>query len=309
MSKKIHDVIIIGGGPAGLTAALYASRAQLNPILIEGPEPGGQLTTTTDVENFPGFPDGILGPDLVNNMHKQSEKFGTEFITGNVSSVKKEKDLITFSVNNENYATRTLILATGASARLLGLDSEKRLMGRGASTCATCDGFFYREKTVAVIGGGDSACEEALFLTKFATKVTMIHRRDELRASKVMQERVFKNDKIEIIWDTGVEDFNGEKRLESVSLVNLKTEVRSKLYVDGAFLAIGHIPNTKFLEGLIETDEDGYIETRSPSSRTNVEGIFACGDVQDKKYKQAISAAGSGCIAALDAEHYLAELA
>lgn len=305
MNEPFENVVIVGGGPAGLTAALYASRAQLNPIVIEGPEPGGQLTTTTEVENFPGFPDAVMGPDLINNIHKQAERFGTRFVSGNVTSVTKQEGLLTLNVDNKPLQAKSLIVSTGASARLLGVENEKELVGRGVSTCATCDGFFYRQKEVVVIGGGDSACEEALFLTKFASKVTLIHRRNELRASKVMQERVFSNEKIDIIWDTIVNKFEGKEKLEYLELESTTTQEKIQYKVDGAFVAIGHTPNTDFIKEIIATDEDGYIITQPPSSKTNVEGIFACGDVQDRTYKQAITAAGSGCIAALDVEHYL----
>lgn len=308
-NNNVENVVIIGGGPAGLTAALYTSRAQLSPILIEGPEPGGQLTTTTEVENFPGFSDGILGPDLINNIHKQAEKFGTRYKSGVVTKVEKQDNLITINVDNEIIKTRSIIISTGASAKLLGLESEKLLMGRGLSTCATCDGFFYRDQEIAVIGGGDSACEEAFFLTRFASKVYLIHRRDSFKASKAMQEKVFQNDKIEIVYNSIVEDFLGTDKLESIKIKNVLDDSTSELTVSGAFVAIGHTPNTELIKDLVECDENGYIITNSPSSKTNSEGIFACGDVQDTTYKQAITAAGSGCVAALDAEHYLSNIA
>lgn len=306
MNDETRQVIIIGSGCAGLTAATYCARANLSPLVAEGLEPGGQLATTTMVENYPGFPEGIMGPDLIQNMKKQAQRFGAEFIMGGVSSVElRQKPLKVFAEGKE-FKTKALIIASGASARLIGLESERRLMGRGVSTCATCDGYFFRGQEVAVVGGGDTAMEESIFLTKFATKVTLVHRRDKLRASKVMQEKAFKNPKIEFIWDSIVEEIisaNGEG-VGGVRLKNLKTGQPSELSCGGVFIAIGHEPNTKLFAGQVEMDQKGYIITRE-GTRTNIEGVFACGDVQDHIYRQAVTAAGSGCMAAIDAEKYL----
>lgn len=306
MNDEIRQVIIIGSGCAGLTAAIYCARANLSPLVTEGLEPGGQLATTTMVENYPGFPEGIMGPDLIQDMKKQAQRFGAEFIMGGVSSVELGQKPLKVFAEGKEFKTKALIIASGASARLIGLESERRLMGRGVSTCATCDGYFFRGQEVAVVGGGDTAMEESIFLTKFATKVTVVHRRDKLRASKVMQEKAFKNPKIEFIWDSIVEEIisaNGEG-VGGVRLKNLKTGQPSQLSCGGVFIAIGHEPNTKLFAGQVEMDQKGYIITRE-GTRTNIEGVFACGDVQDHIYRQAVTAAGSGCMAAIDAEKYL----
>lgn len=310
MDSSIRDVVIIGSGPAGLTAALYAARGHLKPLIIEGLGAGGQLMLTTEVENFPGFRDGIMGPELMGHMRAQAARFGTEFITGDVQRVSLTSTPIAVATSEAEILTRTLIVATGASARLLGLPAERALMGHGVSTCATCDGFFFRGRPIAVVGGGDSALEEANFLTKFASKVTLIHRRDSLRASKVMQDRAFANPKIEFLWNTAVEDVKDvtQKSVSGLVLRNLKTDERSELAVDGLFVAIGHTPNTSLFRGQLDMDDNGYLLTRDGSSRTNLPGVFACGDVQDHVYRQAITAAGSGCMAALDAERHLAGL-
>lgn len=304
-----HEVIIIGSGPAGHTAAIYASRANLNPIILEGHEPGGQLTTTTDVENFPGFPDGIMGPDLMANMKKQAQRFGAEYITTTVTKVDLSKRPFHVVCENGNeYLAKTLIISTGASAKYLGLPNEKSLIGRGVSACATCDGFFYRGKNVFVVGGGDTAMEEASFLTKFATKVTVIHRRDTLRASKPMQQRAFDNPKIDFMWDSEVtEIIANDAGVHSLKIRNLKTNEEKTIEADGLFMGIGHTPNTGFLAGQINLDEHGFIKTMNGHPDTNVAGVFACGDVQDSYYRQAISAAGTGCMAAIRAERFLEE--
>ena len=305
MEKR--DVVIIGSGPAGHTAALYTSRADLKPIVIMGHEPGGQLTTTTDVENFPGFPEGVMGPDLMERMKAQAERFGTEYLTTNVNKVDLSKRPFKVHCENGNeYEAQTLIISTGASAKYLGLPNEKELIGRGVSACATCDGFFYRGKDVAVVGGGDTAMEEAMFLTKFATKVTIIHRRDSFRASKPMQDRVFKNEKIDILWDHEVcEILSDESGLTGIKVKSTKDDSISERKLDGLFMGIGHTPNTAFLEGQVEIDSHGFIITKGSHPDTNIPGVFACGDVQDSYYRQAISAAGSGCMAAMRAERFL----
>ena len=305
MEKR--DVVIIGSGPAGHTAALYTSRADLKPIVIMGHEPGGQLTTTTDVENFPGFPEGVMGPDLMERMKAQAERFGTEYLTTNVNKVDLSKRPFKVHCENGNeYEAQTLIISTGASAKYLGLPNEKELIGRGVSACATCDGFFYRGRDVAVVGGGDTAMEEAMFLTKFANKVTIIHRRDSFRASKPMQDRVFKNEKIDILWDHEVcEILSDESGLTGIKVKSTKDDSISERKLDGLFMGIGHTPNTAFLEGQVEIDSHGFIITKGSHPDTNIPGVFACGDVQDSYYRQAISAAGSGCMAAMRAERFL----
>jgi thioredoxin reductase (NADPH) len=302
----LRDVIVIGSGPAGLTAALYAARANLKPLIIEGLEAGGQLMLTTMVENFPGFREGIMGPDLMGQMREQAGRFGAEVIRGNVTSVDVRRTPFTVTTSDAEYTCRTLIIATGASAKLLGLPAERTLMGHGVSTCATCDGYFFRGKPIAVIGGGDSAMEEAVFLTKFASHVTVIHRRDALRASKIMQEKAFANPKISFEWNAGVEDIRDTGKGEVTTLVlrDNKTGATKELQVDGVFVAIGHTPNTKLFAGQLDMDPAGYLITHS-GTRTSVPGVFACGDVQDHVYRQAITAAGSGCMAAIDAEKYL----
>ena len=301
-----RNVIIIGSGPAGLTAALYSARANLTPLVIEGLEAGGQLMLTTLVENWPGHRDGIMGPDLMAEMRAQAERFGAEIIQGNVESVSLDGPPFRVKTADASYETRALIIATGATARLLGLPSERALIGRGVSTCATCDGFFFRGKPIAVVGGGDSAMEEAVFLTKFASHVTVIHRRDTLRASKIMQDKAFANPKISFEWNSEVEDVrdSGRGAVTSIEVRNSVTGQRKSLPVDGVFVAIGHTPNTGLFTGQLEMDANGYIKTHS-GSRTRIPGVFACGDVQDHVYRQAITAAGSGCMAAIDAERYL----
>jgi thioredoxin reductase (NADPH) len=301
-----HNVIIIGSGPAGLTAALYTARANLQPLLVEGLEAGGQLMITTMVENFPGFRDGIMGPDLMAEMRVQAERFGTTIIQGNVTAVDVCAAPILVKTSEAEYRTKTLIIATGASARLLGLPSERVLMGHGVSTCATCDGYFFRGQEIAVVGGGDSAMEEAVFLTKFASKVTLIHRREALRASKIMQDKARANRKIAWMLNTEVDEIRDHGRGEVTSILvrNNKTGERSEVRVAGVFVAIGHTPNTSLFRGQLEMDSNGYIITHD-GSKTSVPGVFACGDVQDHIYRQAITAAGSGCMAAIDAEHYL----
>ena len=300
-----RHVVILGSGCAGLTAAVYAARANLRPLLLDGHETGGQLSLTTDVENFPGFPKGILGPELIENMRQQAGRFGTDYLAGTATAadLSRRPFKITIDGEREIYA-KALIIASGASARLLGLPSERRLIGHGVSTCATCDGFFFKQREILVVGGGDSAVEEATFLTKFASKVTIVHRRDALRASKIMQDRAFKNPKIHFAWDSEVAEIHGVDKVEWVRLKNLKTGAATDMKVDGVFVAIGHVPNTKIFEGQIDMDKAGYIRTRE-GSRTNVAGVFAAGDCMDFVYRQAITAAGSGCKAAIDAERFL----
>jgi thioredoxin reductase (NADPH) len=306
-SHPDREVVIIGSGPAGLTAALYSARANLKPLLIEGLEAGGQLMLTTMVENWPGFRDGIMGPDLMTEMRVQAERFGTEVMQGNVASVDLRNRPFTVSLQDgRSITTAALIVATGASARWLDIGSDRKLSGHGVSTCATCDGYFFRGKPIAVIGGGDSAMEEAIYLTKFASKVIVIHRRDTLRASKIMQDKAFANAKIEFVWDSEVIDVNDLAKGEVTGVVvrNLKTGATSHIALDGVFIAIGHTPNTALFRGQIDLDPSGYIVTHG-GTRTNVPGVFAAGDVQDHVYRQAVTAAGSGCMAAIDAERYL----
>ena len=304
-----RNVIIIGSGPAGLTAALYSARANLKPLVIEGIEAGGQLMLTTLVENWPGFRDGIMGPDLMAEMRVQAERFGAEIIRGQVGAVDLGSSPFTVRTSEAEYTSRSLIIATGATARLLGLPSERGLLGHGVSTCATCDGYFFRNEEIAVVGGGDSAMEEAIFLTKFASHVTVIHRRDTLRASKIMQDKAFANPKISFEWNTDVDDITdiGKGEVTGMVLRNNKTGVRKEMPIEGVFVAIGHTPNTSLFKDQIELDPNGYIVTHM-GSRTSVRGVFACGDVQDPVYRQAITAAGTGCMAAMDAEHFLDEL-
>ena len=310
-----RKVIIIGSGPAGLTAAIYTSRANLEPLLIEGEpssnsdQPGGQLMLTTDVENFPGFPTGIMGPELMANFREQAARFGTEILTSKVSKVdlsqRPFKVWIGDSTAEPTYLAESIIVSTGAQSLMLGREAEKRLLGHGLSTCATCDGFFFRNQDIAVVGGGDSAVEEAMFLSRFAATVTIIHRRDELRASKIMQDRAHENPKIKFIWNTVVEDILGESSVEGLALRNLLTEERSTVGFTGVFVAIGHRPSTDLFKGQLDLKENGYLITQGSSSKTNIEGVFASGDVQDDYYRQAITAAGSGCMAAIDAERFL----
>ena len=304
--EDIRDVVIIGSGCAGHTAALYTARANLKPLVLEGHEPGGQLSLTTLVENFPGFPEGIQGPELIENMRKQAGRFGAQYQLGHVVSADLGKRPFALNLGKETIHARTLIIASGASARWLGLPSEQALIGHGVSSCATCDGFFFSGKEIAVIGGGDSAMEEAIFLTRFATKVTLIHRRDQFRASKIMLDRAQQHKKIEFLTDTLVEDVNdvSKKEVTSLKLRNLKTDKRWDLPTSAMFLGIGHIPNAKMFEGQLETDADGYLVTTS-NIFTRVPGVYACGDVQDRRYRQAITAAGTGCMAALEAERFL----
>lgn len=305
---EMENVLIIGSGPAGDTAALYAARAELNPLVIDGIQPGGQLTITTDVENYPGFPDGIQGPDLMMNFRAQAERFGARYLSGNVTSVDFSSRPFKVIVDEESeYSARSVIIASGATARFLGIPGELDLMGRGVSACATCDGFFFRDKELIVVGGGDTAMEESTFLTKFASKVHVVHRRDSLRASKVMQDRAISNPKISFIWDSVVEEVLGvsEGEVKGVLLKNLKTDEVIEKSVDGVFMAIGHKPNTEPFLGQLDVNESGYIITND-GTKTSVPGVFACGDVQDWIYRQAITAAGTGCMAAIDVEHFLA---
>lgn len=301
----MHNVVIIGSGPAGLTAAIYTARANLAPLMIEGSQAGGQLTLTTDVENFPGFPQGIMGPQLIQDMRAQAKRFGTVFQTADVTKVDLSRRPFAVTINEEEtIQARSLIISTGASANLLGLDSESRLLGHGVSTCATCDGFFFRGQPIVVIGGGDSAMEEATFLTKFASHVTIVHRRDKLRASKIMQDKAMKNDKISFRWNSMVEEVLGDDVVTGLRLRDAVTNDTTTLDCKGVFVAIGHTPNTQLFRGQIDTDANGYIQT-SHGTATNVPGVFAAGDVQDPHYRQAITAAGTGCMAAMDAERFL----
>ena len=300
------DLAIIGSGPAGYTAGIYASRASLKPVLFEGLESGGQLMLTTDVENYPGFDSGIMGPDLMQIFKKQAEKFGTEIKTETINSIKKIDGGFILKSAKDSYEFKSVIISSGASAKWLDVKGEKELQGHGVSACATCDGFFFKEKEVVVVGGGDSAMEEALFLTKFATKVYIVHRRDSFRASKIMQDRVLGNDKIEVLWNKEVTEIHGSESVESVSLSDTKDGSSSELNIDGVFMAIGHTPNVDFLDGLVELDEKGYVKTGfTTETSTSVPGVFAAGDVADSIYRQAVTAAGTGCQAAIDAERWL----
>ena len=304
-----RKVVIVGSGPAGLTAATYAARGNLEPIVIEGIAAGGQLMLTNDIENFPGFPDAITGPELMSKMREQAARFGAEYITADADRIDLSERPFGVWVGDDEYRADALIISTGASARMLGLPSEEALLGKGVSTCATCDGFFYRDKPLAIVGGGDSAMEEATFLTKFATKVTVVHRRDELRASKIMQERAFANPKIDFKWNTVIDHVVGNGSVEALELSDTQTGEKSRLEVDGLFIAIGHDPNTNLFKGQLDLDDDGYIVTEASSTKTSVEGVFAAGDVQDHVFRQAVTAAGTGCMAAMEAERYLEALA
>ncbi len=307
--SDVRNVIIIGSGPAGYTAAVYAARAQLNPLVFEGAvTAGGALMNTTEVENYPGFAEGIMGPQLMEEMRKQAERFGAELITDDVTDVKLDGDIKTVTDGSGNtYSAHAVILAMGSGYRELGLENEKRLSGHGVSWCATCDGFFFRDQEIAVVGGGDTAAEEATFLTRFAKKVYLIHRRDELRASKVMAERVLTNEKIEPIWNTQVVDVLGESKVSGIVIEDTVTGERRELPVTGLFIAIGHDPRSELVRGVVDVDDEGYVKVAAPSTRTNLEGVFACGDLVDHTYRQAITAAGTGCSAALDAERFLAD--
>ena len=308
---NVRNLIIIGSGPAGLTAAIYAARANLHPLVIEGEpsstsdQPGGQLMLTTDVENFPGFPNGVMGPELMADFRAQASRFGAEFLTAKVTRVDFSERPFRVWVHETEYIANAIIVSTGAQSLMLGLESESKLLGHGLSTCATCDGFFFRGHHIAVVGGGDSALEEAIFLTKFAEKVTLIHRRDEFRASKIMQDRAFANPKIEVLWNHTVTDIHGEHTVDGIEVTSTVDGSVSKLPVTGLFVAIGHRPNTDLFAGVLDMDENGYLVTQPGSTYTNIDGVFACGDVQDHVYRQAITAAGSGCMAAIDAERWL----
>jgi len=306
---EVHDVIVIGSGPAGYTAALYAARAQLRPLVFEGSvTAGGALMNTTDVENFPGFPDGILGPDLMDAMRKQAERFGAQLLPEDVTEVDLKAEPKVVKTDADSYLAKTVIIATGSRYRELGIEGEKRLSGHGVSWCATCDGFFFRQQNIAVIGGGDSAMEEAMFLTRFADTVTVVHRRSELRASKIMQERAFANPKIRFLWDSVVTEVLGDTKVSGLQVRNTKTGEVSTLEVSGLFVAIGHDPRSELFAEQLPTDAEGYLQVDQPSTRTPIPGVFACGDVVDHTYRQAVTAAGTGCSAALDAERYLAAL-
>lgn len=305
MDNKVENVIIIGSGPAGLTAAIYAARANLQPLMIEGFESGGQLMTTTDVENYPGFAEGIMGPDLMMVTRKQAERFGTRFITKNVTKVDFSKRPFKLWIDEDLYQAKTVIISTGASAKYLGLENERRLLGRGVSACATCDGAFFKDQEVCVVGGGDTAMEEANFLTRFASKVYIIHRRNEFRASKIMVDRALKNPKVSVIYNSQLVDVLGEKGVTGIKVKNTESGEVQEMKMDGVFIAIGHKPNTDLFRSQLETNEVGYILTKGKSTYTSVPGVFAAGDVQDPIYRQAISAAGTGCMAAIDAERWL----
>jgi len=305
--SRVYDVVIIGSGPAGYTAALYTARANLKPLLIDGNQPGGQLTITTDVENYPGFPEGITGPELMDRMREQVKRFGAEIESGTVEKVDFEKRPFTLWMDGKEIKAKSVIVASGASAKLLGIESESKLMGHGVSACATCDGFFFRDKRVMVVGGGDTAMEEATFLTRFCSEVIVVHRRDELRASKIMQERALKNPKISFMWDSEITEVIGvaEHKVRAVKVRNVKTGEVTDHEIDGLFIAIGHEPNTAFLKGSLPMDARGYLEIVPGRTRTPVDGVFAAGDVADAYYRQAVTAAGSGCMAAIEAERWL----
>ncbi len=307
MADEIHKVVILGSGPAGLTAALYTARANLEPLVVEGLEPGGQLTITTEVENYPGFEKGIQGPEMMDVFRRQVERFGTRFLQGDVTEVKLGKRPFELVCDGKTVRAEALIASTGASAKWLGIDSEQRLKGYGVSACATCDGAFFKNKEVVVVGGGDTAIEEATFLTRFANKVSIVHRRDELRASKIMQDRARRNAKIAFVWDSIIEEIYGEQKtgVSGVRLKNLKTDKSSDFKCEGVFMAIGHEPNTRIFKGQLEMDALGYLKVKPGSTYTNVEGVFAAGDVADRVYRQAVTAAGTGCMAAIDAERWL----
>ncbi|MEV6979868.1 thioredoxin-disulfide reductase [Sphaerisporangium sp. NPDC051017] len=306
--SDVRNVIIIGSGPAGYTAAVYAARADLNPLVFEGSvTAGGALMNTTDVENFPGFPDGILGPELMDNFRKQAERFGAELLADDVIEVDLTQTPKVVKTHTETYYAKTVIVATGSGYRQLGLPSEKRLSGRGVSWCATCDGFFFRDQDIVVVGGGDTAMEEATFLSRFARSVTVVHRRDTLRASKIMQDRAFANEKIRFVWDSVVTDIVGDTKVSAVKLQNLKTGEETELPVTGVFIAIGHDPRSELFKGQLELDDEGYVVVDAPTTRTNIDGVFAAGDVVDHTYRQAITAAGTGCSASIDAERWLAD--
>jgi thioredoxin reductase (NADPH) len=307
MADEVHQLAILGSGPAGLTAALYSARANLQPVLIEGTSPGGQLTITTEVENYPGFEHGIQGPELMDVMRRQVERFGTRFLSGEVGAARLAGSPFELTVDGALLRCEALIVATGASAKLLGIESEKRLMGYGVSACATCDGAFFKEREVMVVGGGDTAIEEATFLTRFCRKVTIVHRRDQLRASKIMQDRARKNPKIAFIWDSVIDEIFGEQKsgVSGVLLRQVKTGATTTVATDGVFMAIGHQPNTAIFQGQLDMDELGYLKVRPGSTYTNIDGVFAAGDVADRVYRQAVTAAGTGCMAALDAERWL----
>jgi thioredoxin reductase (NADPH) len=304
--QNVHELIIVGGGPAGYTAALYAARADLEPLVIEGFQWGGQLMITSDVENYPGYPDGVMGPEMMSDFRRQAERFGAEFITDDVTKVDFSEQPLRVWVGDDEYAARAVVIATGASARWLGIESEEKHKGRGVSACATCDASFFREKDVYVVGGGDSAFEEALFLTKFATRVHLVHRRDEFRASKIMVDRAEKNEKLDFVLNAAVEEIIGDVNVQGLRLRNTVTEERWEVPADGVFVAIGHDPNTALFQDQLDHDAGGYLLTKAGSTETNIPGVFAAGDVQDHTYRQAITAAGSGCMAALDAEKFLA---
>jgi thioredoxin reductase (NADPH) len=303
--NDVRDVIIIGSGPAGLTAAIYTARANLHPLVIEGIQWGGQLQLTTDVENFPGFVSGVLGPELMQSFREQAARFGAEFLTDDADRVDFSARPFTVGVGPHEYRARSIIISTGAQAKMLGLPSEQRLLGYGVSTCATCDGFFYRDQEIAVVGGGDSAVEEATFLTRFGSRVYLLHRRDELRASKIMQDRAFANPKLEVVWNTVVDDVQGDTKVQSLRLRDTRSGETRDQPVGALFVAIGHTPNSALFQGQLDLDDEGYIRTVDGSTRTSVEGVFAAGDVVDHTYRQAVTAAGTGCMAALDAERWL----